>query len=53
MTDVDAASVVAFAREPVRIPTTGDPARGRNERPAAEPVAAKTAERGRDPARQR
>lgn len=49
MIDVDAAAVVAFTRELVRIPSTNDPARGRNERPAAELVAAKMTEWGWDP----
>ncbi|MFG1705809.1 M20 family metallopeptidase [Nonomuraea sp. M3C6] len=46
MIDVDAAGVVAFTQALVRIPSTNDPARGRNERPAAELVEAKMREWG-------
>ncbi|TMR23535.1 M20 family metallopeptidase [Nonomuraea zeae] len=44
--DVDADGVVAFTQALVRIPSTNDPARGRNERPAAELVEAKMREWG-------
>ncbi|MFC4120774.1 M20 family metallopeptidase [Nonomuraea zeae] len=46
MIDVDADGVVAFTQALVRIPSTNDPARGRNERPAAELVEAKMREWG-------
>jgi succinyl-diaminopimelate desuccinylase len=47
--DVDADGVVEFTQALVRIPSTNDPARGRNERPAAELVEAKMREWGWDP----
>ncbi|PZG11745.1 M20 family metallopeptidase [Nonomuraea aridisoli] len=49
MIDVDADGVVAFTQALVRIPSTNDPARGRDERPAAELVEAKMREWGWDP----
>ncbi|NUT09383.1 MAG: M20/M25/M40 family metallo-hydrolase, partial [Nonomuraea sp.] len=47
--DVDARGVVEFTQALVRIPSTNDPARGRQERPAAELVEAKMREWGWDP----
>ncbi|MEV0390309.1 M20 family metallopeptidase [Nonomuraea sp. NPDC050643] len=49
MIDVDARGVVEFTQALVRIPSTNDPARGRNERPAAELVEAKMREWGWEP----
>ncbi|MGP3935054.1 M20 family metallopeptidase [Nonomuraea sp. KM88] len=49
MIEVDAEGVVEFTRALVRIPSTNDPARGRDERPAAELVAAKMREWGWEP----
>ncbi|MEO3887731.1 M20 family metallopeptidase [Nonomuraea sp. B5E05] len=49
MIEVDADGVVEFTRALVRIPSTNDPARGRDERPAAELVAAKMREWGWEP----
>ncbi|MEU8251571.1 M20 family metallopeptidase [Nonomuraea sp. NPDC048916] len=49
MIDVDAQGVVEFTQALVRIPSTNDPARGRNERPAADLVAAKMREWGWEP----
>ncbi|MFI7612444.1 M20 family metallopeptidase [Nonomuraea terrae] len=49
MIDVDAGGVVAFTQALVRIPSTNDPARGRDERPAAELVEARMREWGWDP----
>lgn len=46
MIDVDADGVVEFTRALVRVPSTNDPARGRNERPAADLVAARMREWG-------
>ncbi|SDI42946.1 M20 family metallopeptidase [Nonomuraea jiangxiensis] len=46
MIEVDAEGVVAFTQALVRIPSTNDPARGRDERPAAELVEAKMREWG-------
>ncbi|NBE94777.1 M20 family metallopeptidase [Nonomuraea sp. KC401] len=47
--EVDAGGVVEFTQALVRIPSTNDPARGRDERPAAELVAAKMREWGWEP----
>ncbi|TDD17927.1 M20 family peptidase [Nonomuraea diastatica] len=47
--EVDADGVVEFTQALVRIPSTNDPARGRDERPAAELVAAKMREWGWEP----
>ncbi|MEO3801656.1 M20 family metallopeptidase [Nonomuraea sp. B1E8] len=49
MIEVDADGVVEFTQALVRIPSTNDPARGRDERPAAELVAAKMREWGWEP----
>ncbi|WP_246064447.1 M20 family metallopeptidase [Nonomuraea longispora] len=49
MIEVDAGGVVEFTQALVRIPSTNDPARGRDERPAAELVAAKMREWGWEP----
>ncbi|MEO3867986.1 M20 family metallopeptidase [Nonomuraea sp. B12E4] len=46
MIEVDAEGVVAFTQALVRIPSTNDPMRGRDERPAAELVEAKMREWG-------
>jgi succinyl-diaminopimelate desuccinylase len=47
--EVDARGVVEFTQALVRVPSTNDPARGRDERPAAELVAAKMREWGWEP----
>ncbi|MEV0347671.1 M20 family metallopeptidase [Nonomuraea sp. NPDC050680] len=49
MIEVDEVGVVEFTQALVRIPSTNDPARGRDERPAAELVAAKMREWGWEP----
>ncbi|MDA0636841.1 M20 family metallopeptidase [Nonomuraea sp. MCN248] len=49
MIEVDARGVVEFTQALVRIPSTNDPARGRDERPAADLVAAKMREWGWEP----
>ncbi|MEU7899179.1 M20 family metallopeptidase [Nonomuraea sp. NPDC049152] len=49
MIEIDARGVVEFTQELVRIPSTNDPARGRNELPAAELVAAKMRSWGWEP----
>ncbi|MFG3438476.1 M20 family metallopeptidase [Nonomuraea sp. NPDC047897] len=49
MIEVDARGVVEFTQALVRVPSTNDPARGRDERPAAELVAAKMREWGWEP----
>ncbi|MFD1934991.1 M20 family metallopeptidase [Nonomuraea mangrovi] len=49
MIEIDARGVVEFTQELVRVPSTNDPARGRNELPAAELVAAKMRSWGWDP----
>ncbi|MFC5829755.1 M20 family metallopeptidase [Nonomuraea insulae] len=46
MIDVDADGVVEFTRALVRVPSTNDPARGRNEQPAADLVEARMREWG-------
>ncbi|MGW4471464.1 M20 family metallopeptidase [Nonomuraea sp. NPDC004354] len=48
MIEIDARGVVEFTQRLVRIPSTNDPARGRNELPAAELVAARMREWGWD-----
>ncbi|TXK41319.1 M20 family metallopeptidase [Nonomuraea sp. C10] len=47
--EVDAQGVVEFTRALVRVPSTNDPARGRNEQPAADLVAARMREWGWEP----
>lgn len=49
MIEVDAQGVVEFTRALVRVPSTNDPARGRNEQPAADLVAARMREWGWEP----
>lgn len=49
MIEVDAQGVVEFTQALVRIPSTNDPARGRNEQPAADLVAARMREWGWEP----
>ncbi|MEU7742712.1 M20 family metallopeptidase [Nonomuraea sp. NPDC049158] len=49
MIEVDEVGVVEFTQALVRIPSTNDPALGRDERPAAELVAAKMREWGWEP----
>ncbi|MEU7001146.1 M20 family metallopeptidase [Nonomuraea sp. NPDC046570] len=49
MTEIDADGVVEFTQELVRIPSTNDPAKGRNELPAAELVAARMRSWGWEP----
>ncbi|MFI9556423.1 M20 family metallopeptidase [Nonomuraea endophytica] len=49
MIEIDAAGVVEFTQALVRVPSTNDPARGRNELPAAELVAAKMRSWGWEP----
>lgn len=50
MIEVDAEGVVEFTQALVRIPSTNDPARGRNEQPAADLVAEKMRSWGWEPA---
>ncbi|MFE3448879.1 M20 family metallopeptidase [Nonomuraea sp. NPDC059194] len=49
MIEIDARGVVEFTQELVRIPSTNDPAKGRNELPAAELVAARMRSWGWEP----
>ncbi|MFC5815085.1 M20 family metallopeptidase [Nonomuraea harbinensis] len=49
MIEVDAQGVVEFTRALVRVPSTNDPARGRDEQPAADLVAARMREWGWEP----
>ncbi|WP_157252134.1 M20 family metallopeptidase [Nonomuraea typhae] len=49
MIEIDAAGVVEFTQALVRVPSTNDPARGRNEEPAAMLVAAKMRSWGWEP----
>ncbi|MFI6290548.1 M20 family metallopeptidase [Nonomuraea sp. NPDC050790] len=49
MIEIDAAGVVEFTQALVRVPSTNDPARGRNELPAAELVAQKMRSWGWEP----
>ncbi|MFI6603339.1 M20 family metallopeptidase [Nonomuraea sp. NPDC050536] len=49
MIEVDAAGVVEFTQALVRIPSTNDPARGRNEQPAADLVLEKMRSWGWEP----